>query len=142
MTDYAHGSCFCKKIKFRVALPAHWVGHCHCTQCQRLHGSAFTTWTTFKTDDYTIDDPERVFRTIDTGRADRGFCSQCGSSFYFKYHPGLADAEEWENSICFTLANFETPIAHRPECHIYYDFHAAWLDGFEDLPEFEWGSGA
>ena len=46
---YAEGGCYCGKVKFKAALPAFWAGHCHCTQCQRLHGAAFVTWVGFKT---------------------------------------------------------------------------------------------
>ena len=140
MTSYATGACYCKKVNFKVATPAHWVGHCHCRQCQKLHGAAFVSWATFKTTDYSIDDPHDTFRTVDTGKADRGFCSHCGSSFYFAYHPGKAENAEWENSVSFTLAHFDTPLNQKPECHIFHESSVPWLEGWEDLPEFEWGA--
>lgn len=139
--NHARGACLCKKVQFKVALPAHWSGHCHCTQCQRVGGSAFVTWVGFKNAKFEIADPERVFKVYNSGRADRGFCSHCGSSFYFKYTSPPADAEnDWSQSVFFTHANFDPALNQKPECHIYYDFHAKWLDDFDELPKFEWSS--
>jgi hypothetical protein len=141
MTDYAEGSCFCGKVTFRAARPAHWIGHCHCTQCRRISGAAFVTWAGFKTDDYAIHDPEGLFRRYSSGRAERGICSGCGSPFYFRYDRPHADAKDgWDKGVFFTLANINPPFNQKPECHIYYEDHAKWLDHFEDLPKFDWSS--
>ena len=38
----SRGSCFCGAVQFSVALLSKWVGHCHCTRCQRAHGAPFS----------------------------------------------------------------------------------------------------
>src|SRR3990167_154191 len=123
---YAEGSCQCKKVKFQVAIPATWSGHCHCHQCQQIHGAAFVTWVGFETDDYKIIDPEKKFKIYNSGKADRGFCSNCGSSFYFKYNKGY-EVSKWKNFVYFTKTNIDTDISFEPKEHIFYESHAPWI---------------
>src|SRR5215510_6977790 len=103
---YAEGGCYCGKVKFKAALPALWAGHCHCTQCQRLHGAAFVTWVGFKTAAEVID-PEKQFKTFSTGIAEQGYCQNCGSTFYFRYTKERErGGQEWLEVTYFARANF------------------------------------
>jgi len=115
-------------------MPPKWSGHCHCHQCQRIHGAAFATWIGFKTSDYEIVDPEGLFKIYDSGKADRGFCSHCGSSFFFKNHPEN-EATEWKGYIYFTKANITTDIDFEPQEHIFYESHAPWIQIADELPK-------
>ena len=133
---YAKGACQCQKIKFRVLMPVSWEGHCHCSQCQQLHGAAFVTWTGFKTDDFEIVDPKKYFKIFDSGTADRGFCLHCGSSFYFKYNI-KSDQDEWKDYVYFARANIQTEIKCIPSQHIYYKSHVSWFSVLDDLPKRE-----
>src|SRR3989338_8889820 len=131
---YATGSCQCKKVKFQVAMPPSWGGHCHCHQCQQIHGTAFATWIGFKTDDYGIIDPENLFKIYDSGKADRGFCSNCGSSFYFKNN-AKSSVNEWRDFVYFTKANIATDIDFEPQEHIFYESRAPWICISDNLPK-------
>lgn len=133
---YAKGSCQCGEVKFKVALPVSWEGHCHCFQCQQLHGAAFATWTGFKTDDFKIFDTENKFKIYNSGTANRGFCSNCGSSFYFKYNDNATQLD-WKDYVYFARANISTELDHKPSQHIYYSSHAKWFDILDDLPKRE-----
>ena len=122
---YAEGGCYCGKVKFKAVLPAFWAGHCHCTQCQRLHGAAFVTWVGFRTEAEVID-PEKQFRTFSTGIAEQGFCQNCGSMFYFKY---TKPAEQrWLEATYFARANFIDDPGIEPDRNIFYDTHAKWAE--------------
>lgn len=116
-------------------MPPEWVGHCHCHchQCQQIHGAAFVTWVGFKTDDFEINDPENFFTIYDSGKADRGFCSNCGSSFYFKNNKN-SEENEWRGFVYFTRANIETDIHFEPQERIFYKSHAPWFSISDDLP--------
>jgi hypothetical protein len=131
--EYAEGGCYCGNVKFRAALPAFWAGHCHCTQCQRLHGAAFVTWVGFKVGAEVID-PEDQFKTFSTGIAEQGFCQNCGSTFYFKYTK--ARDPKWLEVTYFARANFIKDPGIEPDHNIFYDSHAKWA---EDV--FTLGSG-
>ena len=132
--EYAEGECYCGKVKFRAAMPAFWAGHCHCTQCQRLHGAAFVTWVGFKTD-VQITDPEWQFKKFSTRIAEQGFCTNCGSTFYFKY-TGTSDVvtEDWLAVTYFSMVNFTKGPDILPTQNIFYDTHPAWLEHIFELP--------
>lgn len=131
----ARGSCQCKKVSFEVSLPISWDGHCHCTQCQKIHGAAFVTWVGFKTDNFKILDPENKFRTYNSGIADRGFCSNCGSSFYFKYNSNITPQMDWKGFVYFTRTNITTELNHAPAQHIYYGSHVKWFHFSDNVPK-------
>ena len=81
------GSCYCQKITFEVeAEKVSWVGHCHCNQCQKIHAAPYVTWVEFFCDSYKIEDPQKNYKIFKGKQADRGFCTNCGSSFFFRYH--------------------------------------------------------
>lgn len=79
------GQCHCSSVTYEADIDPDDVGICHCTDCQRLTGSAFRV---------TVSTPTRQFRL--TGktprryekRADNGalrlqfFCGDCGSPIY------------------------------------------------------------
>jgi hypothetical protein len=125
---YAEGSCYCGKVKFKAALPAFWAGHCHCTQCQRLHGAAFVTWVGFDTEAEVID-PDKQFKTFSTGSAEQGFCQNCGSMFYFRYTKASEHGEQERLGVTyFTRANFTTDPGIDSNHNIFYESHAMWAE--------------
>ncbi|MFZ2887040.1 MAG: GFA family protein [Minisyncoccia bacterium] len=134
--EYAEGGCYCGKVKFKVAMPALFGVHCHCTQCQRLHGTAFVTWIGFKTEDVQIEDPEKAFTKFSSGRADHGFCKNCGSSFYFRYtKTGGAVTDEWLAFTYFAMPNFTKGPDFLPTHNIFYASHPAWVENVFELPK-------
>ena len=38
------GACLCGAVRISIRPPTLFCGHCHCTMCQRNHGSAYVTW--------------------------------------------------------------------------------------------------
>ncbi len=38
------GKCLCGEVSFQATPPFLASAHCHCTYCQKAHGSAFVTW--------------------------------------------------------------------------------------------------
>jgi len=127
---YAQGACQCQKIKFKVALPPFWAGHCHCHQCQQIHGAAFVTWVGFSGKDFKLIDPQKQFKTYNSGKAERGFCQNCGSSFYFRYA-----AKKKSQDIYLTRTSIKTKLELKPSEHIYYDSHVDWIKITDQLPK-------
>ena len=126
----AHGRCLCGDIKFSAQLPSKWVAHCHCTLCQRGGGSAFMTWVGLDESRCAIEDPhDRLhwYRSSDQG--ERGFCSHCGSTLFFR-------SKRWAGELHVTLANFTGPVDRAPQAHVFWDTHVDWvrLDDNDGLP--------
>ena len=81
----AYGRCLCGAVKFSFPFPTKWVAHCHCTMCRRAHGAAFVTWVGAPAEACTIADPENLLRWYRSSpEAERGFCSRCGGSLFFR----------------------------------------------------------
>ena len=70
------GGCLCGAVTFEVALPATFVGHCHCSMCRRAHGAAYVTW---------VGVPVGMFyltKGKETLVVTRSFCGRCGSPMF------------------------------------------------------------
>ncbi|HZP89023.1 MAG TPA: GFA family protein [Burkholderiales bacterium] len=80
------GSCHCGAITFEAEIDAATVTLCHCTDCQKLTGTAFRT---------TVPAPVQTFvlrsgtpktyikRTAESGRPRiQAFCGDCGTPIY------------------------------------------------------------
>ena len=92
-----HGSCLCGDVHFALTFPSKWVAHCHCSLCRRAHGAAFVTWVGMEDTHVSIDDPHSRLRWYaSTPGAERGFCSRCGSTLFFRSgHYEGHDYEIW-----------------------------------------------
>ncbi len=124
------GRCLCGEIEFTATLPSKWVAHCHCTMCRRAHGAAFVTWVGVHEDSCRIDDPAARLRWYrSSGPAERGFCSQCGSTLFFR-------SSRWPGELHIALANFSDPVDRAPQLHVFWDSHVDWvsIDPADGLP--------
>lgn len=119
----------CGAVTFVADLPSNWVAHCHCTMCQRAHGAAFVTWVSVPESKVTLHDPERVLRWYaSSSPAQRGFCSRCGSTLFFR-------STKWPGELHITRANFTAPVDRHPQVHGYYETHVDWVSVADDLPK-------
>lgn len=126
--DKANGKCLCGAVSFEAKLPSKWVAHCHCTMCRRAHGAAFVTWVGVEETGCSLNDPKGVFaRYRSSAEGERGFCSRCGSSFWFR-------SSRWPGEVHLTLANFDTPLDRAPQAHSFYDTHVDWYAVNDSLP--------
>lgn len=88
MSDQHTGSCLCGKVSYTVGGPLREVLACHCTQCRKQSGHYFAA-TNAPDDSITLKGESNVtwYRSSDTAK--RGFCSNCGSTLFWKHddHP-------------------------------------------------------
>lgn len=79
------GGCHCGSIKFHGEVDAEKVAICHCTDCQKLSGTAFRTIAFVPESDISFDQGEikDYIKIAESGneRA-QGFCPNCGSAIY------------------------------------------------------------
>ncbi|MDX1570784.1 MAG: GFA family protein [Xanthomonadales bacterium] len=122
------GTCQCHTIHFRIEAPTLWCAHCHCSMCRKAHGAAFVTWVGAAEEGFSIVTGGRALRWYSSStEAERGFCSECGSTLFFR-------SERWPTEVHVALANIDEPIDRDPEAHVYYDSHVPWVDLGDDLP--------
>jgi hypothetical protein len=80
-----HGECHCGSVAYDAEVDPSRVTICHCTDCQRLTGSAYrVSVPTLRTDFVLLrGSPATYVKTGDSGaRRAQVFCPQCGSPLY------------------------------------------------------------
>jgi hypothetical protein len=76
------GGCSCGALRYELSLPPLMAYNCHCTNCQKVSGGAFSTSVTILESGFelTADEPKVVEWTSDAGNTRYGiFCGDCGT---------------------------------------------------------------
>lgn len=129
MSDF-EGRCLCGAVRFAITPPTLFFAHCHCRYCRDAHGAAFVSW---------VGSAEARFRYL-SGSAEpkwyqssqqsrRGFCGNCGTTLFFASTicPG---------EIHVARPAIPGPIDREPQCHVFYDQHADWIEVGDALPRY------
>ena len=110
--DRHRGGCLCGAVTFETKADLREVLVCHCSQCRRSSGHLWAA-TAAPADKVTIHgrDDLRWYRSSD--RAQRGFCSRCGSSLFWK--------RDGSSSLSISAGCLELPTGLRTGSHIYVE---------------------
>ena len=111
-----------------ATMPSKWVAHCHCTRCRLAHAAAFVTWVGMDASRVALHDDRQYLRWYrHEGGGERGFCSCCGSSLFFR-------SDAWPGELHVARAVFLQPIDREPQMHGYHDTHVSWVQLGDALP--------
>ncbi|MGB8815565.1 MAG: GFA family protein [Paracoccaceae bacterium] len=122
-------SCLCGQCAFSLPGPAGAVTACHCTQCRKLSGhfsasfdapEAALTWQS--------NSPLAEYQT--PGGGQRGFCTHCGSSLYFRAANGDFSVE---------AGIVDTPTGGRLTRHIFTADQGDYYALTDGLPQVKAG---
>jgi hypothetical protein len=129
------GSCFCGAVRFEVALPTLFCGHCHCSMCRRSHGAGFVTWFAVVRAQFRLASGSAdLVRYASSDHGTRSFCGRCGSSLF-------CESSRHPDQIDIVLANMDGPIDRAPQVHIYFDDRASWVVADDRLPRLGGSTG-
>ncbi len=130
MDNGIKGSCVCGDVKFSVCDQFKYVGFCHCTDCRKFSGSAFSSFGGISKSLLKISQGEEAI-----GRYEKGsdsilcFCTSCGSSLFSdKPISGL---------VHIRLGTLEESPSKRPQLHIFTSSRVDWHEISDDLPQFD-----
>lgn len=105
------GSCLCGAVSYRVHGKLRPVTTCHCGQCRKNSGH-FMAATAAENEELEIVDPDRALTWFRSSSfAQRGFCSRCGSSLFWKRDDAPYTA--------ITAGTLDGNTGLRIEAHIY-----------------------
>ena len=79
------GGCFCGAIAYEATVDPGQTSICHCTDCQRLTGTAFRVTVPAREENYRITKgtPKVYVKTAESGaRRAQAFCATCGTPIY------------------------------------------------------------
>lgn len=123
------GSCLCGEVAFSLGPGIGPVVHCHCSMCQRAHGAAFVTWVCQKNEDFALAQDSGVLSWYQSSpEAQRGFCSRCGSTLFFR-------STRWPGETHVVVACLNEQEHFQPKAHVFYSTHVNWVECQDDLPK-------
>lgn len=125
------GACLCGAIEYACDSEPLFTAVCHCAACQKSTGAAFSVVVGVKKEDLKIaGDTLTTYDGIgDSGYpTHRHFCSRCGSTLYAEMdaRPGL---------VCIKAGTLDDPSGLKPQVHVYWRDHQAWIENLGDLPK-------
>lgn len=79
----ATGHCLCGAVRYAVHGALRDVVNCHCSQCLRTHGH-FAAYTATAPEHLVLLEQRGLKWYRSSDKANRGFCSECGASVFWK----------------------------------------------------------
>ena len=116
------GGCLCGAVRYSVrGEPVH-VGRCHCTDCRRESGSAFTVYAQWPVERFEVSGEVVSYN----GRA---FCPHCGSRL-------LNPPEAGDSLIEVRIGTLDdAPFDLKPEAEIWVKRREPWIPPVEDAAQ-------
>lgn len=119
ITATTSAQCYCGEVRLQFSAQPKSVIHCHCSQCRRLSGSAFTTWVSLPKAALSPSGHEFVSQFTATSNVSRHFCSICGSHVY------TLDSRAPE-IVGIPAGAIEGELPVMPKAHYFVHHKAAW----------------
>ncbi|CAN5299642.1 GFA family protein [soil metagenome] len=118
------GGCLCGQVRYSVPEPPHAVAVCHCRDCQKQSGSAFSLIAMYPRDGVAISGTlSHIGVTSEGGNpVDRYFCGQCGSPIYSEVK-SLRDA----GLILIKAGTLDDPLRIAPGAHYWVSSKQDWV---------------
>lgn len=130
-SDSIVGGCHCGAVRYRCAGEPEGVFFCHCLDCQRTSGSAFSMEVMVQRDAFDVEgELTRYEITTETGdQVTRCHCPTCGSGIYL-------DAKSDPVHLFVKVGSLDDPGAVTPQMHIFTKYRQSWLEINDGLPQF------
>lgn len=121
-----NGACLCGAVRFAVDGPLHAPDACHCSQCRRQTGH-FWASTDVARSALTLHGEEHVKWFSSSPRVERGFCSVCGSTLFWRPVAG--------SKIAISMGAFDKPTETQLSRHIYVADKGDYYEIGDGLPQ-------
>lgn len=131
------GSCLCGAVSYSAEGDPAAVALCHCDDCQKTSGAAFSVNVIVMTSDFTLDgeDALKTFETIGEETQQprqRKFCATCGS-------PVVTYLAEMDGMVIIKAGTLDDRSWLAPEMEVWCESKQPWVDGTEERGEFPTG---
>ncbi|ANK83999.1 MULTISPECIES: GFA family protein [unclassified Rhizobium] len=126
------GGCHCGAIRYQAEIDPERVTICHCTDCQRLTGSAYRVTAPAQPQNFTLilGEPHSYAKHGDSGALSRQFfCPNCGSPLY------RTDGEG--GAIGIRVGGIDQRRDLTPKKQIWCRSALSWSENIEPLPRFD-----
>lgn len=121
MQNVITGGCLCGKVRYEVAEKPVFAGNCHCHDCQKASGGAYSPEMFFAKSVVRISGELKSYETIgDSGKPVwREFCPNCGT-WVFSKAAIIADL------VGVRAGTLDDTTNYQPEFDMYTDSAAHW----------------
>ena len=133
--DVLEGGCNCGAIRYRLSGKALGLAVCHCTNCRKQSGSAYSVNMVVKSSDMEIDGQLSSYTDGDTESGQpvlREFCGQCGS-------PIRSVQQAAPQIAVVKVGTLDHPEAYAPKVHIWTQSALPWVTIPEGAIKFQKG---
>ena len=123
-------SCLCGSVKIAVKDRFSYFGTCHCSQCRKFSGSAFSVVAGIPYEDFEVVNGEsdiKYYVKSETGTL--AFCGTCGSSLF-------GDRSDIK-MIHLRAGILDDPPSQHPTYHVCTGSKAPWYQITDSLKQFE-----
>lgn len=122
------GRCLCGAIRFALQAPLRKVLICHCCQCSRWTGYAVAA-TAVPAMNFELHAGHEYLSWFQSSeRAERGFCSRCGSSLFWR--------RKNSDEISILAGTLEPPTHLTVAAHIYVEYKPDFYALTDQLPQY------
>jgi hypothetical protein len=127
------GGCLCGKVRYSANVEPAFVGVCHCTDCQKFTGSAFSVVVAMPKDALSVQGNVNTFsKPGDSGQPiQRRFCPECGS-------PVVEEAAAMPGMVMIGAGTLDDPSWVKPAMQIFCDSAQPWVElggGLQSFPK-------
>lgn len=118
MDEKRVGGCACGAVRFEARGKPKFVANCHCQDCRRATGAAFSTWIGFDTPNVSWFGERALHERKDMVR--RGFCALCGTPLSYS-------GKQWVAETHLLLGTFDDPTTLTPDEDVNVDEKLPWV---------------
>ncbi len=125
------GSCLCGAISYEFDTDPAVYGVCHCKNCQKQAGSAFSTLAGVAKAGFRMSGEPKLYQDSDTesgNSVERYFCGTCGSPIYSAL-PAQPDL------LYLKTGTMDDTSAFEPAFHVWCSTKQNWLELDENIPQ-------
>jgi len=130
------GQCLCGQIQYEFDGEPVISGVCHCKNCQRQAGSAFSTISGVPRVAFKLTGSPSLYQDKDTdsgNSVERYFCGNCGSPIY-------SAVSSQPDLLFLKTGTLDDTAAFTPQFQVYCETKQDWVALLEDVPQAARGS--
>jgi hypothetical protein len=122
MSEEISGGCLCGNIRYKISEQPKIQLLCHCKNCQRQTGSAFSASCLVKRENFDLQGTPKTYANRGDSGADilRNFCPDCGSALYFE----VADTP---GSVAVNAGTLDDTSWYKPRANFWTDSKQDWV---------------
>ena len=128
------GGCLCGQVRYTISADPVFVGVCHCTNCQKQSGAAYSVNVGVRQDALELQGTLKTY--VDHGDSGRQvlrrFCPDCGS-------PVITDAEAIPGMHIVKAGTLDDSSGLRPQRQIFCASKHPWVPLLDGVPAYDRG---